>query len=129
MEVKDEREVTMCTEPCKNRQEHESTINILLYRIDKVEEERRRENKDIMKLLQSIQEGQTEINKEIAVHETKIQSMETSINELKNEKVDEETFDTQCNTISKRLDIYKQIIMAIAGGLGVIILTELIKMI
>lgn len=119
----------LCNEECKNRTEHESTLNILLFRIDKIEEERRRENKDIMNLLQSIQEGQTEIGKEIAVHDTKIEIIEHEIEELKVGKVDEETFETQCGTISKRLDIYKQIIMAIAGGVGVSLLIEFFKII
>lgn len=119
----------MCNESCKNLHEHESTLNILLYRLDKLEEERKRENKDIMNLLQNIQEGQTEITKELAVHETRINTMEHDIEELKIGKVDEETFETQCGTISKRLDIYKQIIMAIAGGVGVSLLIEFFKII
>lgn len=115
----------MCNEKCKNRQEHESTLNILLYRIDKIEEERRRENKDIMNLLHNIQEGQTEINKELAVHDTKISGMLEDIETLKNDKVD---FD-QFNVVNKRLDIYKNILMAIAGGVGVSLLIEFFKII
>jgi sugar-specific transcriptional regulator TrmB len=119
----------MCNEKCKNRQEHESTLNILLYRIDKIEEERRRENKDIMNLLHNIQEGQTEINKELAVHDTKISGMIDDIETLKNDKVDLDQFNVECHTISKRLDIYKNIIMAIAGGVGVSLLIEFFKII
>lgn len=115
----------MCNEKCKNQHEHESTLNILLYRIDKIEEERRRENKDIMNLLQNIQEGQTEINKELAVHDTKISGMIEDIETLKNDKVD---FD-QFNVVNKRLDIYKNILMAIAGGVGVSLLIEFFKII
>ena len=114
---------------CNTKQEHESSLNILLYRMDKLEEERKRENKDIMNLLQLIQEGQSEINKTMAVHERQLLTLEHEIEELKHEKVDEDTFHTQYNTITSRLDIYKQILMAVAGGVGVSLLIEFFKII
>lgn len=82
-----------------------------------------------MNLLQHIQQGQSETNRTIAVHEKQILTIENELNEIKHTKLDEDKFDTQHEAITNRLDIYKQILIAVAGGVGVSLLIELFKMI
>lgn len=128
-EEKHECKGELCLKSDVHVKEHENNINLLLYRIDKLEEEQRKENASIMTVLQAIQEGLTETNKTLIMHTTEIAQIKEKISTLETEKVDLQQFKTEDKNINSRLDTYKQILMAIAGGLGVSLLIEFFKII
>lgn len=109
----------------------EDNIKLLLYRLDKLEEEQRKDNQAIMTTLQAIQDGLTETNKTMVVHTTKIAMLEGKVSELEtdNEKQIERlaTHRELINSLRDRLNIYKAGAMFIIPALAVYIAWEVIK--
>lgn len=110
-------------------QPEEPTLTLLLYRLDKLEEEQRRDNKEIMKVLQTIQENQHSSSEKIVQHTTELERVNARLNSLEEHKVDDKEFTPIVNHLENRLDVYKQVLMAVAGGVGVSLLIEFFKII
>lgn len=105
----------------------EITLSLLLYRLDKLEEEQRRENKEIMHLLQTIQENQHETSKKLVQHTTELTRVNARLDKLEESKVDDNEFETTCNNVNKRLDNFNKIIIGIAISVGAFVLSQLIE--
>lgn len=107
----------------------EVTLTLLLYRIDKLEEEQRRENKEIMELLHTIQKNQHINDEKLVQHTTELTRVNARLDKLEQGKVNSAEFDKTCDNVTKRLDNYKQIIFGIVIAVGAMMVSELIKLI
>lgn len=111
------------------KEDGDATFTLLLYRLDRLEEEQRKENQDIMRLLQNIQESQNSINETIVLHSAELKQTNARLKNLENNKTNKKEFNITINEITKRLDTYKQLLTAVGGGVAVSLLIELVKMI
>ena len=107
----------------------EPTITLLFYRLDKLEEEQRRENKEIMKILQTIQENQHHNDEKLVEHTTELTRVNARLDKLETGKVDSKEFDTTCKNVIKRLDNYKQVILGIAITVGAMVISRFIELV
>ena len=105
------------------------TLHLVLYRLDKLEEEQRRENKEIMKLLHSIQENQHHTDEKIVQHTTELTRVNARLTKLEEGKVDVDKFNESSKNTNKRLDNYKQITIGILISVGALLLTKMIEII
>lgn len=119
--------VKMCNKKISKKED--TSVTLILYRLDKLEEEQRKNNSSIMTLLQEIQNSLTTTNKTIVLHTSQIKQLQERIETLEEQKIDKKEYQSKHDSVVSRLDIYKQILMAVAGGLGVSLLIELIKLI
>lgn len=107
----------------------EVTLHLVLYRLDKLEEEQRRENKEIMKLLHSIQENQHHTDEKIIQHTTELTRVNARLTKLEDGKVDVDSFTESTNNTKQRLDTYKQIVTGLIIAVGGLILSKMIEII
>lgn len=105
------------------------TLHLVLYRLDKLEEEQRRENKEIMKLLHSIQENQHHTDEKIVQHTTELTRVNARLTKLEDGKVDVDAFAESAKNTNKRLDNYKQVIIGILITVGALFITKMIEII
>lgn len=117
----------MCNERLPDRDDND--LNLILYRLDKLETEQRKDNENIMNVLQAIQDGLTETNKTIVLHTAQITQLQEHIKNIEDSKLDSKEFNSEHDAVVTRLDTYKQILMAVAAGVGVSLLVEFFKII
>lgn len=117
----------MCNERLSKKEDN--NVTLILYRLDKLETEQRKDNENIMTLLQAIQEGLTETNKTMVLHSSQIAQLEERMKLVETKKLDKKEYQAKHDVVVSRLDVYKQILMAVASGVGVSLLIEFFKMI
>lgn len=120
--------MVMCHEKNKNEQELKD-YRFILYRIDQLEHEEKENFKQLMQMLQIMQEGQNEQNKTLIELTQRQQVVEQKIQSIDRLKEVAAEHGEGIRNLSKRLEIYKQILMALGTGVGVALLIELIKFI
>ena len=130
----------MCNETKKNNDEEQYDYRFLDYRLnqyetkldkglEKLEQGQKNNYTEIMKTLRLMQEGNNEQNKTLIELNQRIQVVEQKINCIDRLKEVTTKHGEEIRTLYKRLDIYKQLLMAIGGGAGVALLIEIIKFI
>lgn len=128
----------MCNEQSKqNKQEEQRFIDYRLTQLEinlnksltKLEQERKQEYNLIQDSLKTLQNGINSQSRTLIELEQKEKALEEKlvcIDKLK-EAATKNT--TRVHNIERRLDIYKQVLIAVAGGVVIALLTELIRMI
>lgn len=124
-----------------NEQEtNHNNIEIILYRLDKLEEEQREQNKQVLTLLDTIKEGQTQTNQTVVQHSTEIQQITAHITQLQNNKQDIESSNAYYDSLQKqvnskadkdveqRVDRYGQVIIYLVGAIILLFLTRLFNL-
>jgi hypothetical protein len=106
----------------------DSTFKLLLYRLDKLEEEQRKENQDIVRLLRGIQESQSSINEKIVLHSAELKQVNARLSKLEEDKVNKDEVETKLVSLRNRINVYQKVLMAICGGLGVSLIMEFLKL-
>lgn len=114
-------------QPVKETQTEEVTLTLLLYRLDKLEEEQRRENKEIMELLHTIQENQHHNEEKIVQFNTELTRVNARLEKLEKGKVDSKEFSTTCDNVIKRLDNFNKVIIGVIVSVGALVITKLIE--
>lgn len=115
--------------PMNETQTEEVTLTLLLYRLDKLEEEQRRENKEIKELLHTIQENQHHNEEKIIQFRTELTRVNARLEKLEKGKVDSKEFSTTCDNVNKRLDNFNKVIIGIVVSVGTLVITKLIEII
>ncbi|WP_292474213.1 hypothetical protein [Methanosphaera sp.] len=118
----------MCNETKHDEEEYKDYL-IILYRLDHLENAQKENFKELMKTLQIMQQGQNEQNKTLIELTQRQQVVEQKIQCIDRLKEVATKHGEEIRTISKRLEIYKQILMALGTGVGAALLIEIIKFI
>ena len=128
----------MCNEQShKKEQEEQRFIDYRLTQLEinlnksltKLEQERKQEYNLIQDSLKTLQEGINSQSRTLIELEQKEKALEEKlvcIDKLK-EAATKNT--TRVHNIERRLDIYKQVLIAVAGGVVIALLTEIIRLI
>ena len=96
---------------------------------EKLEQEYKEQNQQIMKTLTLMQEGQNQQNRTLAELNQRVATLEdknSCIDKLR-EIATKNT--TEIKDVERRLDIYKHILLAVGTGAGVALLIDIIKLI
>ena len=125
---------------CNENKQEEEEYRFMDYRLDqleknlereiqKIEQEQRRNNTEIMKTLQTLQEGVNNTTRTLIVHEGKLNSIEEKskcLEELKKETTKQAQ---QIKTLYSRMSTYRQLLMGVGiAALGAVLI-EIIKFI
>lgn len=121
----------------KKEQEEQRFIDYRLTQLEinlnkaltKLEQEQQENNRTLQNSLQALQEGINSQSRTLIELEQKEKALEEKlvcIDKLK-EAATKNT--TRVHNIERRLDIYKQVLIAVAGGVVIALLTEIIRMI
>lgn len=97
--------------------------------IEKLEHEQKESNTEIMKTLQVMQQGLNDNTKTLIELSQRQQMIEERIHGIDTLKEVSTKHGEEIRTLYKRMDIYKQIMMALGTGVGIALLIELIKFI
>lgn len=127
----------MCNEPTQDEIEQQRFIDYRLDQLElnlrkgqeKLEQEYKEQNQQIMKTLTIMQEGQNQQNRTLAELNTRVATLEdknSCIDKLR-EIATKNT--TEIKDVERRLDIYKHILLAVGTGAGVALLIDIIKLI
>ena len=128
----------MCNEKhTQKKQEEQRFIDYRLTQLEinlnkaltKLEQEQQENNRIIQDSLRTLQEGINSQSRTLIELEQKEKALEEKlvcIDKLK-EVATKNT--TRVHNIERRLDIYKQVLIAVAGGVVIALLTEIIRMI
>lgn len=127
----------MCNEHTHNELEEQRFIDYRLDQLEsnlrrgqeKLEQEYKEQNQQIMNTLTLMQEGQNQQNQTLAELNQRVHTLEdknSCIDKLR-EIATKNT--TEIKDVERRLDIYKHILLAVGTGAGVALLIDLIKLI
>lgn len=127
----------MCNEQTRDEIEQQRFIDYRLDQLElnlrkgqeKLEQEYKEQNQQIMKTLTIMQEGQNQQNRTLAELNTRVATLEdknSCIDKLR-EIATKNT--TEIKDVERRLDIYKHILLAVGTGAGVALLIDIIKLI
>ena len=127
----------MCNEQTQDEIEQQRFIDYRLDQLElnlrkgqeKLEQEYKEQNQQIMKTLTIMQEGQNQQNRTLAELNTRVATLEdknSCIDKLR-EIATKNT--TEIKDVERRLDIYKHILLAVGTGAGVALLIDIIKLI
>lgn len=106
----------MCPEDVnKGKEEQEiKDYRFILYRLDQLEVSEKENFKEIMKMLQVMQQGQNEQNKTIIELNQRMYAVEEKIKCIDKLKEAAATRKTEVNNLYRRLDIYKAVLIGIS---------------
>ena len=121
----------MCTEQKpKSKEEQEiKDYRFILYRLDQLEVSEKENFKEIMKMLQVMQQGQNEQNKTIIELNQRMYSVEEKIKCIDKLKEAAATRKAEVNNIYRRLDIYKAVLIGISITVIATLLVQILKLI
>jgi len=127
----------MCNE---HNEKKEHDYRFLDYRLDqletnllkgqeKLEQEQTNNYKELIKMLQIVQEGNNEQNKQLVELTQKTNALEEKVHCIDKLKESATKHGEEIRALHDRLDIYKQILLLVGTGAGVALLIEIIKFI
>ena len=125
---------------CNEKQHDEEEYRFMDYRLDqleknlergiqKIEQEQRRNNTEVMKTLQTMQEGINDTTRTLIVHEGKLNSIEEKSKCLETLKKETTKQAQQIKTLYSRMATYRQILMGVGVTAVAAIIVEVIKFI
>lgn len=97
--------------------------------LEKLEKEQKESNIEIMKTLQIMQQGLNDNTKTLIELHERQQMIEEKIHCIERLKEVTTKHGEEIRSLTKRMEIYKQILMAVGTGAGVALLVEFIKFI
>ena len=97
--------------------------------IEKLEREQKESNTEIMKSLNIMQQGLNENTKTLIELTQRQQIVEEKINCIDGLKEVATKHAEEIRNIKQRMEVYKQILMAVGTGVGIALLIDLIKLI
>lgn len=97
--------------------------------LEKLEKEQKESNIEIMKTLQVMQQGLNDNTKTLIELHERQQMIEEKIHCIERLKEVTTKHGEEIRSLTKRMEIYKQILMAVGTGAGVALLVEFIKFI
>jgi len=128
----------MCNE--KNKQVHKGTkqdYRFLDYRLDQLEinlrrgqeqleQEQKNNYKELIKMLQLVQEGNNELNKQLVELAQRQKSVEEKLPCIDSLKEVATKHNTEIKELERRMEIYKQILMLVGTGVIISLLSQVI---
>lgn len=97
--------------------------------LEKLETEQAENNKEILRTLQLMQEGQNEQNKTLIELSTRQENMEQKVQCIDRLREIATKNTTEIREVERRLEIYKQLLLVVGTGVAVALITEIVKFI
>jgi len=106
-------------------QEHNSSLQIILYRIDKLEYTEKKELQRLLDKIESLVEDKHIQKQVIAVHDAKIEDIQQELSK----KVNQELYEKHEDVMDARLNTYKKVAIGIVITVAGALLLEIIRFI
>ena len=127
----------MCNNPKNNELDEKRFIDYRLDQLElnlrkgqeKLEQDFKQQNSQILQTLQIMQEGQNEQNKTLVELTQRVQTLEEKKPQIDNLKETSTTNTTEIHELERRLDVYKQVLIGIGISVAAVILVDILKLI
>lgn len=103
----------MCNELNKNKTNYNNDYRFIIYRLDQIEDEEKENFKQLMQMLQLVQEGMNDQNKTIVELKQRQTALEKKIGKIDQLLVDDATHKSEIGNIYHRLNVYKAVLVGI----------------
>ena len=96
---------------------------------EKLEQDFKAQNTQILQTLQLMQEGQNEQNKTLIELTQRVQTLEEKKPQIEHLKESSTENTTEIHELERRLDVYKQVLIGIGISVAAVVLVDLLKLI